>query len=437
MSDSDIKLKIKEVIEATILSIVQEQSEKIEKLEKQVEQQQERILLLESKLFGSEQQKVFRKDQKHQTANPIQHLSQQNQIQAQKPDATIIKSQLKKLEQEREKNQDHKQLSQSKPKYQQQNSQQNLTQSNDKSSYNRNSQIKHQEAIKALPDPKKLKTQILESQKLFSNTQPIKQNSQQKSRSSSSKDIIALKKSPSQSLTLVNDQQIKTASSPKNSQKSIFYGQKQEVNSPQNSLNNAEETQSENQQSIQKSSIKDQQQVSLQQLDESEAYSQTFDSQIQRNDSQLIQNQLEIEELDKEIVLPLEFKTMTVDSFEIIEMNFVSDLLQQNEIPDSVKYVIYVFLVIVEDFNKYQIEDQNFWDKASKFLQDNEKQFPLFLQTIKAKSFKKSHLNQILQLINKNLDVIDPDKYEDIDALTCTLAYFIKDFHGALIKLQV
>ncbi|CAD8043001.1 unnamed protein product [Paramecium primaurelia] len=434
MSDSDIKLKIKEVIEATILSIVQEQSEKIEKLEKLVEQQQERIQLLESKLFGSEQQKTIRKDNKHHTTNPIQHTSQQNQIQAQKPDATIIKSQLKKLEQEREKTQDHKQLSQSKPKFQQQNSQQNITQS----ANHRNNQIKHQEAIKALPDPKKLKTQILESQKQFSNTQPIKLNNQPKSHSSSTKELIGLKKSPSQSLTIVSDQQIKTASSPKNCQKSLFHGLKQEAISPQNSLNNAEDNQSENQQSIQASPIKDQQQVSLQHLDESDAYSQNLESQTQRIDSQQLENNQEIQEQDEDIIiLPIEFKTMTIDSFEIIEMNFVSDLLQQEEIPESVKQVIYVFLVIIEDFNTYQIEDQKFWDKASKFLQDNEKQFPLFLQTVKEKQFKKSHLNSISQLINKNPDVIDPDKFEDIDALTCTLAYFIKDFHIALKKLQV
>ncbi|CAD8060990.1 unnamed protein product [Paramecium sonneborni] len=437
MSDSDIKLQIKEVIEATILSIVQEQSEKIERLEKLVEQQQERIQQLESKIFGSEQQKCFRKDQKHQTTNPIQYSSQQNQIQAQKPDATIIKSQMKKLEQDRDKIQDHKQLSTSKPKFQSQNSQQNITQSNDKSLNNKNNQIKHQEAMKALPDPKKLKTQIQESQKQLNHTQPIKLNSQQKSRSSSSKDLIGLKKSPSQSLTLVSDQQIKAASSPKNCQKSQFYGQKSEGISQQNSLNNAEETQSENYQSIQTSPIKDQQQVSLQHIDESEAYSQNFDTQIQRIDSQQFENQQEIEIIDEEIILPIEFKTMTIDSFEIIEMNFVSDLIQQNEIPESIKHVIYVFLVIVEDFKKYQIEDQNFWDKASKFLQDNEKQFPLFLQTTKTRSFKKSYLNQILQLINKNLDVINPDKYEDIDALTCTLAYFIKDFHSALKKLEI
>ncbi|CAD8139396.1 unnamed protein product [Paramecium octaurelia] len=428
MSDSDIKLKIKEVIEATILSIVQEQSEKIERLEKLVEQQQERIQLLESKLFGSELQKTVRKDTKHHTTNPIYHTSQQNQIQAQKPDATIIKTQLKKLEQEREKTQDHKQLSQSKPKFQQQNSQQNIP----SSANQRNNQIKHQEAIKALPDPKKLKTQVLESQKQFSNTQPIKLNNQPKSHSSSSRELIGLKKSPSQSLTLVSDQQVKAASSPKNCQKSQFHGQKQDAISPQHSLNNAEDNQSENQQSIQASPIKEQHQVSLQHLDESDANSQNLDSQIQQ-----MENNQEIQEQEEEIVIPIEFKTMTIDSFEIIEMNFVSDLLQQEEIPESVKQVIFVFLVIVEDFNAYEIEDQHFWDKASKFLQDNEKQFPLFLQTIKEKTFKKSHLNSISQLINKNPDVIDPDKFEDIDALTCTLAYFIKDFHSALKKLQV
>ncbi|CAK85162.1 unnamed protein product (macronuclear) [Paramecium tetraurelia] len=428
MSDSDIKLKIKEVIEATILSIVQEQSEKIERLEKLVEQQQERIQLLESKLFGSELQKTVRKDNKHHTTNPIFHTSQQNQIQAQKPDATIIKTQLKKLEQEREKTQDHKQLSQSKPKFQQQNSQQNIT----SSAIQRNNQIKHQEAIKALPDPKKLKTQVLESQKQFSNTQPIKLNNQPKSHSSSSRELIGLKKSPSQSLSLVNEQQVKTASSPKNCQKSQFQSQKQDAISPQNSLNNAEDNQSENQQSIQASPIKEQHQVSLQHLDESDAYSQYQESQTQQ-----LENNQEIQEQEEEIVLPIEFKTMTIDSFEIIEMNFVSDLLQQEEIPESVKQVIFVFLVIVEDFNAYEIEDQHFWDKASKFLQDNEKQFPLFLQTTKEKAFKKSHLNSISQLINKNPDVIDPDKFEDIDALTCTLAYFIKDFHSALKKLQV
>lgn len=31
---------------------------------------------------------------------------------------------------------------------------------------------------------------------------------------------------------------------------------------------------------------------------------------------------------------------------------------------------------------------------------------------------------------------MDPDKFEDIDALTCSLAYFIKDFYVGLQKMS-
>lgn len=41
------------------------------------------------------------------------------------------------------------------------------------------------------------------------------------------------------------------------------------------------------------------------------------------------------------------------------------------------------------------------------------------------------------KLITENPDVIDPEKFEEIDALVCSLSYFIKDFSRALKKQLV
>lgn len=38
----------------------------------------------------------------------------------------------------------------------------------------------------------------------------------------------------------------------------------------------------------------------------------------------------------------------------------------------------------------------------------------------------------INKLITENPDVTDPEKFEEIDALICSLSYFIKDFQRAL-----
>lgn len=64
---------------------------------------------------------------------------------------------------------------------------------------------------------------------------------------------------------------------------------------------------------------------------------------------------------------------MTIESFAMIENNFVGDLLSMKQVPDQIKQALYIYFHIVGF--KCSINDGKFWTMASEYLRKNEKEF--------------------------------------------------------------
>ncbi|KAM3137401.1 hypothetical protein pb186bvf_010581 [Paramecium bursaria] len=127
--------------------------------------------------------------------------------------------------------------------------------------------------------------------------------------------------------------------------------------------------------------------------------------------------------------LNVNYSSTTKESFDMIEMNFVGDLLALKEIPDQVKQIVYIFMVIIGE--KIQLSDNMYWAKASTFLKLNQKKFPQFLDQVKMRSYPETEIFAIKTFISQNPYVADPDKY-DFDALSSALSYFVKDVYNSI-----